>query len=140
MAANTEEATAMKRKKRFTIKMVALGFAVAAMTAPAAQAIPEGVHGSELRALQSGGPEPIISPDDRTIHGTNPELVTSPDDRAVHGPTSVEPTAQPVSAESGNRFEVSNGALMGIVLGLLGALMAAYTVHHVRKAGKLASV
>jgi hypothetical protein len=127
----------MRRKKRFTIRMVALGFAVAAMAAPAAQAIPEGAQGSDMRALH--GDSGVVSPDDRMIHGTSPQVVKSPDDRPVHG-TSVQPTSQPVSAQDSSRFELSNGALTGIVLGLLAAALAGYTVHQVRKAGKLASV
>jgi hypothetical protein len=139
MAASTEEGTTMRRRKRFTIRMVALGFAVAAMAAPAAQAIPEGVHGSEMRALHSDGSQVVVSPDDRIIHGTNPQVVKSPDDRPIHGTTSVEPTPQAVSADDGSGFELSNGALTGIVLALLAAAMAGYAVHQVRKAGKLAS-
>jgi hypothetical protein len=140
MAASTEEGTKMRRKKRFTIKMVALGFAAAAIAAPAAQAIPESVQGSDLRALHTGGTEPVVSPDDRIMHGTNPQIVKSPDDRAVHGTTSVKPAPQPVSAEDGSRFELSNGAVTGIVLGLLAAAMAAFAALQVRKAGKLANV
>lgn len=129
----------MRRKKRFTIKMVALGFAVAAMAAPAAQAIPEGVNGSDLRVLHGDSAEPVVSPDDRIIHGTNPQVVKSPDDRLVPR-TFVQRTPQPVSAQDSSRFELSNDALTGIVLGLLAAALAGYTVRQVRKAGKLASV
>jgi hypothetical protein len=129
----------MRFKKRFTIKMVALGFAVAALAAPAAQAIPEGVQGSDMRVLHGGSAEPVVSPDDRLIHGTNPQIVKSPDDRVIHG-TSVQPTSQPVSATESTRFELSNGALTGIALGLLAAALAAYGVHQVRRAGKLAGV
>jgi hypothetical protein len=38
MAGNTSEGVEMQRRKRLTIKLVALGFAVAAMAAPTAQA------------------------------------------------------------------------------------------------------
>jgi hypothetical protein len=38
MAGNTREGVEMRRWKRFTIKLVALGFVVAAMGAPTAQA------------------------------------------------------------------------------------------------------
>jgi hypothetical protein len=139
MAASTEEVTEMRRKKRFTIKMVALGFAVAALAAPAAQAIPEGAQGSDMRVLHGGTAEPVVSPDDRLIHGTNPQIVKSPDDRVIHG-TSVQPTSQPVSATDNSRFELSNGALTGIALALLALALVAYTARQVRKAGKLASV
>ena len=49
----------MRRKKRFTIRLVAIGFAVAAISAPVAQAIPEGMDGSDLRALHSVGVQPV---------------------------------------------------------------------------------
>jgi hypothetical protein len=139
MAASTEEETEMRRKKRFTIKMVALGFAVAAVAAPTAQAIPEGVEGSDMRVLHGDSAQPVAGPDDRVIHGTSPQIVKSPDDRPIHG-TSVQPTAQPVSAQDSSRFELSNAALAGIIGGLLAAVLAAYSVREVRKAGKLASV
>ena len=129
----------MRRKKRFTIKMVALGFAVAALTAPAAQAIPEGMQGSDLRSLHDNGIQLVVSPDDRVIHGMTPPVVKSPDDRAVHGTTSVQPT--PVSADDSGRFEFSNNTLTtGIVLALLLAAMGGYAARQVRKAGKLAGV
>jgi hypothetical protein len=129
----------MRRRKRFTIKMVALGFAVAALAAPTAQAIPEGLSGSDLRELRDNGNQ-IVSPDDRSIHGMTPPVVKSPDDRAVHGSTSVQPTTQPVSADDGSRFEFSNSALTGIALALLAVAMGGYAARQVRKAGKLARV
>jgi hypothetical protein len=140
MAASTEEETEMRRKKWFTIKMVALGFAVAAVAAPVAQAIPEGVQGSDLRVLRGDGTERVVGPDDRIIHGTNPQVVKSPDDRVIHGARPVQSAPQQVSGNE-SRFELSNDALSGIVLGLLAAAaMGGYAVHQVRKAGKLASV
>jgi hypothetical protein len=141
MAASTKEEAAMRRKKRFTIKMVALGFAVAALSAPAAQAIPEGMQSSDLRSLHDNGIQLVVSPDDRVIHGMTPPVVKSPDDRAVHGTTSVQPTTQPVSADDSGWFEFSNNTLTtGIVLALLLAAMGGYAARQVRKAGKLAGV
>jgi hypothetical protein len=129
----------MRRKKRFTIRLVALGFAAAAIAAPAAQAIPEGMNGTELRALQSGG-ERVVSPDDRTIHGTHPQVIKSPDDRPIHATASVKPTPQPVSVTDDDGINLSNGEISSIAVALLAALMAGYAVYQVRKAGKLASV
>jgi hypothetical protein len=128
----------MRRKKRFTIKLVAIGFAVAAIGAPAAQAIPEGMDGSDVRALHSVGIQPVVSPDDRTMHGMNPQVVKSPDDRPFHGATSVQ-SAQPVSATDDRGFELSNGVLSGLALALLAAMMIGYSAHHVRKAHRPAS-
>jgi hypothetical protein len=136
MATATQKETQMKRRKRITLKMVALGFAAAAFAAPVAQAIPEGMQGSDLQVLHSGGT--VVSPDDRAVHGTTPPVVTSPDDRAIHGATSVKPTPQPVSVDGGNGFELSNGVLTGIVLGVLAAVMAGYAARQIRR-GKLAS-
>jgi len=43
----------MRHKKRFTIKLLALGFAVAAIAAPSAQARPDPeLPGDQVRALQ----------------------------------------------------------------------------------------
>ena len=128
----------MKRKKRFTIRLVALGFAVAAISAPVAQAIPEGMDGSDLRALHSVGVQLVVSPDDRAIHGTNPQFVISPEDRPSPGTISVDQT-QPVTSADDSVFELSNGALGGIVLALLAAMMIGYSAYHVRKAHKPAS-
>jgi hypothetical protein len=42
----------MRRRKRFTLRLVALGFAAAALGAPAAKAMPDGLTGPEIRVLQ----------------------------------------------------------------------------------------
>jgi hypothetical protein len=122
----------MRRKKRFTIRLVALGFAVAAIGAPTAQAIPEGMDGSDLRALHSAGTPLVVSPDDRAIHGTNPQFVISPDDRPSLRTSPVEQT-QPVASADDSGFQLSNGAIGGIVLGLLAAMMVGYSAYHIRR-------
>jgi hypothetical protein len=137
MATATQKETQMKRRKRITIKMVALGFAVAAFAAPVAQAIPEGMQGSDLQALHASG-NVVVSPDDRAVHGTTPPVVTSPDDRAFHGTTQVKPSPQPVSADGGTAFELSNSVLTGILLGVLAAVMAGYAARQIRRASRLA--
>jgi hypothetical protein len=128
----------MRRKKRFTIKLVAIGFAVAAIGAPVAQAIPEGLDGSDSRAIRADGSQSVVSPDDRVMHGTHPQVIRSPDDRPIHGVTSVQPT-QSVSASDDRGFELSNGVLSGLALALLAAMMIGFSVHHVRKAHRTAS-
>ena len=124
----------MRRKKRFTIRLVALGFAVAAISAPVASAIPEGMDGEDLRALQSGGGQLVVGPDDRAIHGTGAQVAVSPEPRT----TPVQPT-QPVSAADEGGFELSNSVLGLFVLALLAVLMTGYAVYDVRKLGKPAS-
>lgn len=132
----------MRRKKRFTIRLVALGFAVAAIGAPTAQAIPEGMDGSDLRALHSAGTQPVVtpvvSPDDRAIHGTNPQHVISPDDRPLPRAISVEQT-QPVASADDSGFQLSNGAFGGIFLALLAAMMVGFSAYHIRREHKPAS-
>lgn len=123
----------MKRKKRFTIRMVALGLAVAGLAAPSAQAwVDEGGVGGTR----------IVSPDDRPLaHGASyssyaqPHLVVSPDDRAVSrmSPAPEQPTL--VSNDDG--FEIGTLQLTGIIL-LLGAGAAVLVVAQSRRS-KLAS-
>jgi hypothetical protein len=42
----------MKRRKRFALKLIALGFASAAIGAPTAQAMPDGMTGEDMRELR----------------------------------------------------------------------------------------
>jgi hypothetical protein len=132
MAASVEEGTEMKRRKRFTIKLVALGLAVAALSAAPAQAIPDEGHDGMPVYSQS-----LVTADDigRPSPGpTNnpPQLVTADD---IQHPSLV-PT-QPTVVASDDGFEIGSLAMSGIVL-LLGAGAAFVAVHQARK-GKLAS-
>jgi hypothetical protein len=129
----------MKRQKRYTIKLVALGLAVAAVGAPAVQARPDGMTGSEVRSLHDSVVSATVTgPDDRAIHGTNPQVVVSPDDRVIHGTQSPTSSPQPVSADDGSGFDLSTGVLSGIVLLLAAGGMTAFSVYYTRK-GRLAS-
>jgi O-antigen ligase len=125
MAGGTKEGTEMKRKKRFTIKLVALGFAIAALAAPSAQAYldPSGT-----------GRTQIVTPQDRPIHGvgyssysTQPNVVLGADDRAFDrmSPTTRE---APVLTSSDDGFELGSLGMTGIVLALMAgaALIAVY--------------
>jgi hypothetical protein len=138
MAGNQEGAGQMKRQKRYTIKLVALGLAVAAIGAPAVQARPDGMTGSEVRSLHDSVVTATVGPDDRAIHGTSPQVVVSPDDRVIHGTQSPTSSPQPVSAEDGSGFDPSTGVLSGIVLLLAAGGMTAFSVYYTRK-GRLAS-
>jgi hypothetical protein len=125
----------MKRRKRFTIKLVALGFTVAALSAAPAQAIPdEGANGLQPLAVQT---ESLVTADDigRPSPGpTNnvPQLFTADD---IQHPSLVP--SQPTVVASDDGFEFGSLAMSGIVL-LLGAGAALVAVHQVRR-GKLAS-
>lgn len=123
----------MKRRKRLTIKVVALGLAIAAIAPTTAQAyIDEG---------GSGGTQ-FVSVDDRPIHGmsysthSEPNVVVSPDDRAV---SRMSPTTnQPSLVSSDDGFELGTLGMTGIILAL-GAGAALIAVHETRR-HRLASV
>jgi hypothetical protein len=143
MTAETKEAPAMRRKKRFQIKLVALGLAAFAVAAPAAQAMPDGLTGPEARALQNSHNQ-IVSPDDRGI-GLRAEhvapiqaaLVVGPDDRSLNRASQVQTATPPVASDS-DGFEVGTVALSGIVLLLAAGGMTAFAFHQ-KDRGKLAN-
>jgi hypothetical protein len=158
MAATIEEGTEMKRRKRLTIKMVALGLAVAGIAAAPAQAkLDEGLGlpkqseptlavGSDDRGFSRMAPtqiEPnvIVGSDDRGFSRMSPtqiepNVIVSPDDRKVSR-TSPTTASQPSLISSDDGFEIGTLGMTGIVL-LLGAGAAVVAVQHTRK-GKLAS-
>lgn len=117
----------MKRKKRLTIKLVALGLAIAAIAPTAAQAyLDEG----------GSGDTQFISVDDRPVHGmsystySEPNVVVSPDDRAV---SRISPGAsQPSLVSSDEGFELGTLGMTGIILAL-GAGAALIAVHETRR-------
>jgi hypothetical protein len=131
MAGGTKEETEMKRRKRFTIKLVALGFAVAALAAPSAQAYldPSGT-----------GRTQIVTPQDRPIHGvgyssysTQPIQVLGADDRPFPRMSPVTSQASPVvSSSKDDGFELGMLSLTGIVLALM-AGAAVFAVYEARK-------
>jgi hypothetical protein len=127
MAATTEEEVEMKGRKRLTIKLVALGLAVAAIAPTASQAY--------LDEGGSGGTQ-IVGVDDRPVHGTSystysdPNVVVSPDDRAV---TRMSPTTnQPSVVSSDDGFELGTLGMTGIILAL-GAGAALIAVRETRR-------
>ena len=117
----------MKRRKRLTIKVVALGLAIAAIAPTAAQAY--------LDELGSGGTQ-IVGVDDRPLHGTSystysePNVVVGSDDRAFArmSPTTNQPSL--VSSDEG--FELGTLGMTGIILAL-GAGAALIAVHETRR-------
>jgi hypothetical protein len=138
MAARTKEGTEMKRRKRFTIRLVALGFAILAMSATPAQAkLDEGLGSHWVTPTQQG----MISPDDRvdrvmpgTPNVVYPTRILSADD--ISGRVTPAPSqARVVSSDDG--FEWGTIGLSGMVL-VLGALGGYLIVHQSRK-GRLAS-
>jgi hypothetical protein len=140
--ASTRREEEMKRRKRFAIRLVALGFAVTALAAPTAQAGPDGITGPELRAIHEsavttdGG---ILAPDDRMSHGSRwePQPVMSPEDLVVQR-TTPGPTYSPTSADDGSGFDLGTTTLTGIVL-LFAAGGAGFVVLRQSRKGRLAS-
>jgi hypothetical protein len=138
MAATTEEDAEMKRRKRLTIRLVALGFAVTAIAASPAQAkLDEG-----LGMPKQSEPSLVVSPDDRNVNlmstaQTEPNVIVSPDDRKV---SRMSPTTagQLTVTTGGDGFEIGTLGMTGIVL-LLGAGATLVAIQHMRR-GKLASV
>jgi len=126
MAGGTKEGTEMKRKKRFTIKLVALGFAITALASPSAQAYldPSGT-----------GRTQIVTPQDRPIHGvgyssysTQPNVVLGADDRAFDRLSPTTREAPVLTSSDGGGFELGALGMTGIVLALMAgaALIAVY--------------
>lgn len=115
----------MRRRKRFTIKLVALGLANMALAAPTALAVPdEGLNGLQPIQVVS-----LKTADDveRPTPVSSPPLVTADD---VAHPSLVE--SQPVvSTDDG--FEFTTLGITGIVL-LLGGGAAFMAMYQVRKA------
>ena len=123
----------MKRRKRFTIKLVALGLAAAAFSAAPAQArLDEG-----LGMSKQSEPVLVVSPDDRNISlmspQTEPNVVVSPDDRAIRR-SEVSPAPSAISSDDG--FELGTLGMSGLVL-LLGAA-GAFTIAYYARAGRVA--
>jgi hypothetical protein len=137
MAATTEEAPEMRRRKRFTIKLVALGLALAAISASPAQAkLDEG-----LGMPRQSEPILVVSPDDRNLDLTpavqiEPNVIVSPDDRRLSRMSPVA-AAQPSLVSSDDGFELGTFGMGGIIL-LVGAAGTLLALHQTRK-GKLAS-
>jgi hypothetical protein len=129
MAQMHEGGTEMKRRKRFTIKLVALGFAVTALAAPTAQARLDQGSGSGTK---------VVSPDDRPIHGagyssyTQPSVVLGADDRSFNRMSPVTSQSSPVSVSSDDGFELGTLGTTGIILAL-GAGVALIAVRSVRR-------
>jgi hypothetical protein len=140
--ASTRREEEMKRRKRFTIRLVALGFAVTALAAPTAQAGPDGITGPELRAIHESvatTDDVLLAPDDRVSLASRwePQPVMSPEDLVVQR-TSPGPTYSPTSADDGSRFELGTSTLTGIVL-FFAAGGAGFIVLRQSRKGRLAS-
>ena len=116
----------MKRRKRFTIKLVALGFAVAALSAPPAQGkLDEGLNGLQAPYTQRlATADDIVRPS--PLRQQEQPLITADD---VTHPRQVP--SQPTVFQSGDGFELGTLGVSGIVL-LLGAGAAFMAVYQVR--------
>ena len=127
----------MKRRKRFSIRLIALGFAIAAIAAPTAQAVPLNPdtnrveHGLYASAVNTE----IVSPDDRKAHATWAPVeskIVSPDDRKVHATWA----SQPAVADDDSSFGTTS-IVSGLMLLLVGGFGVALIARSVRK-GRLA--
>jgi hypothetical protein len=140
--ASTRREEEMKRRKRFAIRFVALGFAVTAIAAPTAQAGPDGMTGPELRSVHESlvsTTDVVRTPDNRVSFASRwePQPVMSPEDLVVQR-TNPSPTYSPTSADDGSGFELGTSTLTGIVL-LFAAGGAGFVVLRQGRKGRLAS-
>jgi hypothetical protein len=130
----------MKRRKRFSIRLVALGLAVTAIAAPAAQAVPSDPDTNRVESglYYSSTDKAITSPDDRKMHATWSQrvdtVISSPDDRKMHATWTQQPTQ--VVADSDDGFG-TDSIVGGLVLLLVGSVGIAVVVR-TRRNGRLA--
>jgi hypothetical protein len=132
----------MKRRKRFSIRLVALGFAVTAIAAPAAQAVPTDPDTNRVESglYYSAVDNAITSPDDRKMHATWTQqpvvdhVIKSPDDRTIHATWAPQP-ASAVAEDDG--FFGTTSIVSGLVLLLVGGFGVALVARSVRR-GRLA--
>ena len=121
----------MKRRKLFTLRRIALGIAVAAVLAPAAQAKPTAVDQQppavEISAVKLGpGEIPYLS--HRTLR-VGPGEVPYLDD----GPTTASVTHEPIAAID-DGADVAYGIVSGAAIALLLAFgLAFFAVRQTRK-------
>jgi hypothetical protein len=131
----------MKRRKRFSIRLVALGLAITAIAAPAAQAVPSDPDTNRVESglYYSAIDKQVTSPDDRKMHATwSPQrvdtVISSPDDRMLHATWEQQPTQAVADSDDGFGTDSIVG---GIVLLLVGSFGIAVVVRTVRN-GRLA--
>jgi hypothetical protein len=130
----------MKRRKRFSIRLVALGFAIAAIAAPTALAVPSDPDTNRVESglYYSTTDNSITSPDDRKVHATWAQAKTeivSPDDRKVHATWA----PQPASAVADDGFGFGTTSIVsGLVLLMVGSFGLVMIARSVRRNGRLA--
>ena len=135
----------MKRRKRFSIRLVALGFAIAAIAAPTAQAVPSDPDTNRVESglYYSTTDNAITSPDDRKMHATwatqtvgVETVIQSPDDRKVHATWAPQP-ASAVADDDGFGFGTTS-IVSGLVLLMVGSFGLVLIARSVRRNGRLA--
>jgi hypothetical protein len=139
----------MKRRKRIKIRLVALGFAITAIAAPVAQAVPldSDTNSVESGLYYSAVDNSVTSPDDRKMHATWSQqssavdtVIAGPDDRKAHAtwPTQPTPGIQPtqVVANDDDGFGTDSvvGGFMLLLVGSIGIAVIARTVRNGRLA------
>jgi hypothetical protein len=120
----------MKRTKRFTLRRVALGLAVAAVFAPAAQAEPTPSHRTQVgRAAvhvdfwnyDAGGNKiadtsPGVAPEQLAELWSGSNVAIAPDDLALSRPSNL---GSPSVASIGSGFELGLGTVSGFGVALV---------------------
>jgi hypothetical protein len=124
---------ARNRRKRPKIRLLALGLAAAAVGAPAAQAMPEGLDGMEARMLQESRHVAVA---DRAalVPSAQPSTVFSPDDRSLNRASYQQQASPSVVSDSGG-FEPGTVATSVLVLLLAAGGMTALAIHRNQPGG-----
>ena len=132
----------MKRRKRFSIRLIALGFAVTAIAAPAALAVPSDPDTNRVESglYYSASDNSITSPDDRKMHATWSQpsavdtVISSPDDRKVHATWPQQPTQAVANHDDGFGTDSIVGGLVLLLIGSVGIAVVVRTVRNGRLA------
>lgn len=130
----------MKRRKRFSIRLIALGLAVTAIAAPAAQAVPSDPDTNRVESglYYSAVDNQITSPDDRKMHATWSQrvetVISSPDDRKVHATWAQQPTQAVANHDDGFGTDSIVGGLVLLLIGSVGIGVVVRTVRNGRLA------
>jgi hypothetical protein len=128
---------AKSRRKWPRIRLLALGLAAAAIAAPAAQAMPDGVDGMEARSLQELRRASVVQQDRAVTATPKASTVFSPDDRPINR-ASYQPKASPSVVSDSGGFELGTVALSALVLLVAAGGMTALAIHQ-NQGGRLAN-
>lgn len=125
---------ARNRRKRPKVRLLALGLAAAAVAAPAAQAMPEGLDGTEARMLQESRHVAVADRAAPSVPSAQPPTVFSPDDRSLNRASYQQQASPSVVSDSGG-FEPGTVATSVLVLLLAAGGMTALAIHRNQPGG-----